>query len=382
MKPRVLMIGPGEEVTGGITALVRTLIPALESRVDLLYLPTVQERAMCRSGKISRENVALALSQYGRFLSALFRFHPQVVHVHTSRGMGWLKDTFYVVVARAWRCPVVLHMHGGDFGELYAKSSAIGQRYTRAVCSLPDAIICVSAEQAKRLGPIAPAERISTLLNCIDVGAVPPPYFSGRDGITRALFIGVVGPSKGTFDLLEAMADLKSRGHTLQLWIAGAEERQGDLTEARARLRELALTDRCELCGVVGGIAKDSLLREASFFVLPSYAEGLPMAIVEAMAAALPVVATPVGGVPEVVRDGYNGFLVPPGDVKALADSLATLDSDRDLRETMGRRSREIAERKLDVHPYVAQLISLYGSITGQKTPQGEADHDSRSLVN
>ena len=88
------------------------------------------------------------------------------------------------------------------------------------------------------------------------------------------------------------------------------------------------------------------------------------MAILEAMAAGLPIVSTPVGGIPEIIADGDNGFLVEPGDVEGLTDKLAILATDRRLRQEMGRRSREIAERKLDVRPYVERLVALYESLT------------------
>jgi glycosyltransferase involved in cell wall biosynthesis len=159
------------------------------------------------------------------------------------------------------------------------------------------------------------------------------------------------------------MGYLNSSDCSLHLWIAGDEEREGDLARARTRLEELDLEDRCQLVGTVRGESKTQLLDEASLFVLPSYNEGLPMAILEAMAAGLAVVATPVGGIPEVIRDDYNGFLVTPGDVEALAEKLAILANDRHLREVMGRRGREIAEQELDVKPYVERLVALYESL-------------------
>lgn len=87
------------------------------------------------------------------------------------------------------------------------------------------------------------------------------------------------------------------------------------------------------------------------------------MVILEALAAGLPIVATPVGGIPEVVLDGYNGFLVPVGNVQALACKLRTLVKDADLRAAMGKHSREMAEREFNVETYVDQLVELYSSI-------------------
>jgi glycosyltransferase involved in cell wall biosynthesis len=364
MKIRVLMVGP--DALGGISALARTLVPVLEQQVELLYLPTVRERPLKKSGKISTGNIAGAVSQYARFLRALHRFRPDIVHLHTSQGLGWLKDTLFVLVGRAYRCHVVLHVHAADFDELYGKKTCLVQRYTQRVMGLSDAVIAVSAEWRRHLGRIVPIDRVRTFRNCIAVDAMLPrfPHRSGNDA--RALFLGTIGPRKGAFDLLEAMSRLKSRGCSLKLWIAGGEEREGDLLRARTRLEELHLGDVCQLVGDVRGEGKTQLLNKATLFVLPSYHEGLPMAIVEALAAGLAVVTTPVGGIPEVIEDGYNGFLITPGDVGALAEKLAALANDRHLCTTMGRRSREIAERELDVRPYAERLVALYELVEGQ----------------
>lgn len=367
MTIRVLMIGPGEGAVGGILTLAETLVPALEQYVDLLYFPTVKRSSLKGSGKISLRNISLALHQYVRFLFALYRFRPQIVHLHTSQGIAWLKDSFYVVLAKILHCHVVLHVHAADFDELYEKKSPLIQYYTRKVMELAGAIVAVSEVWRKRLGDIVPIDRIFTFKNCIAVDVFSPhSLHRSRNGV-RALFLGSVGPRKGAFDLLEAMGYLKSSGCSLQVWIAGDEEREGDLLRASTRLEELRLKDLCELLGTVRGEKKAELLSKASLFILPSYDEGLPMAVLEAMAAGLAVVSTPVGGIPEVVRDGYNGFLVPPGDIDALVEKLLILASDPDLREVMGRRSHEIAVRDLDVKPYVRRLVALYESLIGVK---------------
>jgi glycosyltransferase involved in cell wall biosynthesis len=363
MKIRVLMIGPGEEVIGGISAVAKTLVPALEEQVDLLYLPTVRRRPVRESGRISPRNLALAVSQYARFLCALHRFRPHVIHLHTSQGVAWLKDTFFILVGKAYRCHVVLHMHGGNFDELYNKNARFVQYYTRRVMRLTDAVIAVSAEWRRRLAHIVPIDRVFTFRNCIAVDAFLPRFSHRSTNGAQVLFLGAIGSGKGAFDLLEAMGRLKTRGCSLHLWVAGYEERDGDLARARTRLEELHLEDTCQLVGTVRGAKKAQLLSEASLFVLPSYHEGLPMAILEALAAGLAVVATPVGGIPEVIEDGYNGFLVTPGDVEALAEKLAILANDRYLCEVMGRRSRKIAKQELDVKPYMKRLVALYESL-------------------
>jgi len=357
------MIGPGFAVTGGISALNQTVVPVLGQRVDLLYLPTVQQRPLSESGKVSLRNLGLIVSQYLRFLAALWQFRPHIIHIHTSWGIAWLKDTFFILVGKTLRRRVVLHMHGGIFAQAHSSSRRWMQSYTRLMIGLVDAVIEISAARAAQLAQIAAPRRLVVLRNCIDTRALTMGPKDHSQSASRALFLGVVGRNKGAFDLLQAMAALKEKGCPLQLWLAGDEEAPGDLAKARALARELDVADRCRFVGLVRGAGKTRLLREADMLVLPSYYEGLPMAILEAMAAGLPIVATHVGGVPEVVQDGYNGFLVAPGDIEALAARLAILATDPDLRAAMGERSRESAERELDVRQYADRLVALYESV-------------------
>jgi glycosyltransferase involved in cell wall biosynthesis len=360
---RVLMIGPGKDIIGGITTLVEVLVPALEQRVNLFYFPIVNNRPVKESGVFSGKNIFLAFSQYTRFLFRLFRFRPQVIHIHTSQGFGWLKDTFYILVGKLYGSKIVLHVHAADFNNLYEKRSKFFQRYTHWTMGLTDAIISISDEWRQRLGGITPAEKIFSFRNCINIESFSQhPADRVADGV-RALFIGSIGSRKGAFDLLEALGRLKARGCVLPTTIAGYEASEGDLEKARSRLLELHLAESCELPGTVLGEKKAELFRRASLFILPSYNEGLPMAILEGMSAGMAVVSTPVGGIPEIVRDGYNGFLIQPGDIDHLAKKLEILARDPVLCQLMGRRSREIVE-ELDVKPYIERLLTLYYSLT------------------
>ncbi len=359
---RILMIGPGKDIVSGITTLVEVLVPALEKRVTLFYFPSVSGRPVKESGRLSGQNILLAFLQYARFKVALLRSRPQIIHIHTSQGMGWLKDTFYIIIGKLFGAKIVLHIHAASFNSLYGGKNELVQRYTRWVMGLSDAIISVSDEWKDRLAGIVSAEKIFSFRNCITLDSLSSHSANQSSEKVQAMFIGSIGPRKGAFDLLEALGRLKSKGCVLPTSIAGYEEREGDLAKARSRLRELNLSDSCELPGTVVGEKKAELFANANLFVLPSYNEGLPMAILEGMSAGMAVVSTPVGGIPEIVRDGYNGFLVQPGDIAHLSEKLEILARDPGLCQVMGKRSREIVE-KLDVNPYVDRLLVLYNSL-------------------
>lgn len=355
------MIGPGEDLVGGISTIAKMLVPVLEQEVDLLYLSTTRQRPQKEATKISYQNLVSIVSQYTRFVSTLYRFRPQIIHLHTSQRAAWLKDIFFIVVGKVYQCQVVVHVHTADFDLLYGKRTRFEQFLTRRVMSFADAVIAVSEEWRRRLAQIVPVDQIITLRNCIATDTIPPSLSNSNN--INALFLGSVGQRKGVFDLLEAMRELKLSASSFHLWIAGDEEKVGDMNKAQTRLEELHLKDTCQLIGTIQGAKKIEFLSQASLFVLPSYNEGLPIALLEALSAGLAVITTPVGGIPEIIKDGYNGFLVPPGDIKALAEKLTILANDQDLREAMGRRNREIAKQELDVKPYVARLTELYNSL-------------------
>ena len=123
------------------------------------------------------------------------------------------------------------------------------------------------------------------------------------------------------------------------------------------------LDEAVDFPGFVRGPDKLRLLQQAALLVLPSYAEGVPIAVLEGMAAGLPVVTTPVGGVPDIFEDGVNGLLVPPGDPAALADAIERLLDDPDQRRSMGEANRRKALKEFDVPIYVEKLLGLYRDV-------------------
>lgn len=362
MKEKVLMIGPGKGKPGGILALIESLVPVLEKELPhFLYFPTVVRHTYDDTGIVTALNIRRAFSQYGRFLKTVRQFRPDIIHLHTSEGTGWLKDSVYVLVGKLLGARLIIHIHAADYDQLYTNLPAPLRVYTRRVLRRADAIIAVSSAWKERLATLAASDRIHTFRPCLTVNQFGSTAAEGN-GRVHALFMGTVGQRKGAFDLLEAMGQVPPDAG-LDVTIAGGEERVGDLAQASKRLQELNLQNRCHLSGIVKDEAKSRLFSQSQVFVLPSYNEGLPFAIIEAMAAGMAIVATPVGGIPEVVKDGYNGFLVSPGDVPALAERLNELATDAELRTLMGRRSRQISEQELDIAPYARRLLELYRSL-------------------
>ena len=225
-------------------------------------------------------------------------------------------------------------------------------------------VIALSDEWRVRLQRMAPRASIRVLPNPVVVDDFAPAL-AGRpevppDGGT-VLFLGAFGKRKGVYDLLDAMpAVVEARGEVL-LDMGGDRE----VAKVRRLVEEKALRGNVRMLGWVSGDDKLAAFTRAHVYVLPSYNEGLPIGVLEAMAAGLPVVTTPVGGIPEVVRDGVNGIIISPGDVRALSAAVLRILDDSELRQRMSEANVEFVRSRHDASLVAATLCEWYNEIWG-----------------
>lgn len=199
------------------------------------------------------------------------------------------------------------------------------------------------------------------------VGEVGDPA-AGVGGVARTeggplelLFVGRLDQVKGVLVLFDAVAGLVAQGRDLRLTLVGDGPQRADLER---RTSELGIGDRIVFAGYRSQAEVQEHLATADVFVLPSFAEGVPVSLMEAMARAKPVVATNVGGVTELVRDGCNGVVVAPGDAAALAGAIASLDDDPDRRVAMGAEGRATVRADFDSATEAARLVGLFSGAT------------------
>lgn len=288
-----------------------------------------------------------------QFVTLLATRDVELVHCHAAmRGSFWRKGLF-ASLARLFGVPVVLHLHGSEMKGFYASQPGFAKALIRRHLEKATRVLVLSQSWKDFVGSIAPAARIIVVPNYTMVPPATDPALKREQEI---LFLGLVGNRKGVFDLIPAFAEVHKRFPQARLVIGG----NGEVERAAELVRSLGLEDSVVLAGWVDGAQKTKLLEAASIYVLPSYNEGLPMSVLEAMAAGLPVVTTGVGGIPELITPGVDGLLVEPGDRQALAQALESLLEDASRREAIASAGRRRVEQHYSDTVILPRLHQIY----------------------
>lgn len=353
---RILIVAKGPPDRGGISAFVQQLLGgplAEEHEVELLNLTRADE--VSRGGKLTSANVTRTLVD----ARALWRAAAavDVVHLHTAMepAVTAVRAGLLVLAARLRRTPVVVHVHGGRLGAWMR--TAAHRLLVRVLLTPARVIVAVSTEGQKALDRVA-GGKVHLVPNGVDLERFQPGH--PRNSAPCVLYAGLLTPRKGVVDLLQASEALRSRGVPHELWLAGGTPDEGPEAERAVRA---AAGPEVRFLGPQPYESMAELYRQADVFCLPSWWEAMPLSVLEAMASGLPVVATTVGEVPQVVDPGRSGYLVPPRDPAALADALERLLVDVDARQRMGTESRRIAAERFDARANADAMSRLLRAV-------------------
>jgi glycosyltransferase involved in cell wall biosynthesis len=285
------------------------------------------------------------------------------IHINMAKNLAavsgllrpFLPSTVTVKISGAWEF---------DGGLLDPKlRSRPAQRFYNWCVRRVDNIQCVSEYTRQSLRAAGyPEASLLMIPNAVDLTRFTPRARK-PDGVVNVAYVGRIRPVKGVSVLVDAWPKVAAQGNNARLLIAGDGAERGALAETA---RASGVGDTVEFLGEVTDVP--GVLARADIYVQPSFQEGLPNAVLEAMAMGLPIVATRVSGNEDVVADGDNGLLVPPGDPEVLAAALRRLVADPALAARMGRRSREIVEARFSLAAVMNQLRDAY-----RKAPRSEA---------
>ena len=346
---RIVMLATRFDTMGGIASVLNVYREAgLMSRFPMIFIPTHMDGS-------GWQKMTIAMSALVRFLLELARLRVGLVHLHvSSRASFWRKLIFYAL-ARGARVPTIVHLHGSEFAVFYeSECGGIGRWLVRWMFDGADCVILLSETWRRWVASISTNPLLNVVFNPVHLQHREHPVRTSTDVVVVSF--GRLGRRKGSYDLLRATQKLAQGGLDFTLLLAG----DGEIEAVRSEAVALGIAERVHFAGWIRGAEKLDVLQRASIFALPSYHEGLPMAILEAMAEGVPIVASRVGGIPEAVRDGVEGILVDAGDVDALAAALASLLNDAGKRERFGAAARMRVETVFATDVILPRIEAIY----------------------
>ena len=302
------------------------------------------------------EKLAKALKGYLLFFREMILNKPDIVHIHSSFGPSFYRKMPFIYMACFRGVPVINHIHGAEFETFYLKASDRKKRRIRKVYGKCTMLIALSEEWKRNLESVVSPEKITVIENYCKI-----PDLSGTEKKKQILFLGEIGKRKGCYDIPEIYGRVLEKGERLPLIMAG----DGELAEVKKLFEDRDLLESVSFPGWVRGADKDKCLKESGIFLFPSYYEGMPMAVLEAMAYGMAIVTTRVGGIPHLLEDGGSGYLCEPGDIDGLSKRLLELSKDGDKRRKMGERARQKAIADYSMESHIKKLMDLYGRVKG-----------------
>lgn len=316
----------------------------------------------------------LALALY-RLLRGRLDGRLAGVHVNMAERLSLVRKGVVVVTCHALGIPVVLHLHAAQLHRSWPALPAGARALVRWVFALPACCIVLGRQSAAFVQHelCVPASHIELVIN----GVPEPPRRvlaprEADDGPLRLLFVGNLSVRKGVPELLRALALAPLASMPLHLTLAGG----GGLQAFRAIAAAMGLGDRVRFEGWAAQSRVAQLMSESDVLVLPSHDEGLPLVILEALACGVPVVCTPVGEIPHVLRDGVHACFVAPGDVGSLARTLAGLLANRAQRDTLARNGRALYAQSFSLSRFFDHIAAIHArhfGVAGRRTASPDA---------
>lgn len=345
---KVLMIGnyyKGNAV-GGMAAVIRVYADYYES---LRYISSWRD--VSKIGKVWYASSAYLKT----FLLLLFDPRIEIVHIHSASSSSFYRKAHFVKLAKFLHKTVVLHMHSSVFMNFYKESN--DKDYINKILLMADKLVVLSKSWKSYYNQICVPEDNIVIINN-PVCASKSMEVEKRK-IVRMLFLGDLRERKGVWDILKAL-----RGHRDEMkdkieFRIGGNKREAEI---RQYIIDNGLSDFVKFEGWVVGDHKWELLNWANLMILPSYGEGLPITLLEAMSYSCALISTPVGGIPEILTNGVNGLMVTPGNVEEIVRAIIYYINHPEKLEEHGMQSRKMVEPYLPSTVF-SQLTDLYNNL-------------------
>jgi len=368
---RVLVVGQLPPPIHGQAVMIERLVRAKFEDFELIHVPMHFSRSIPEVGRFRPHKLVKLVAVVARIWWQRIRKRPRIL-LYPPAGpnrVAMYRD-FAILLACRWMFDAtIFHFHAGGLSQLSPGLNRFERALFRRAYGRPSAGVVLSKRNPQD-AELLEAERVFVVPYGIeDVAAQRGFARSERHGTPDLLFVGGLTESKGVLVLIEAAARLAQQGRDFTLTLVGEFASAEFERQLRQRVTELGLGRQTRLPGGLTGDEKWSAFEAATLFCFPTYyeAETFGLVVLEAMQFELPVVATDWRGVPDLVRDGENGFLVPVRDVAKLADRIASILDDLELAASMGRHGRARYLEEFTLDRFVARMEVVLRTVASRE---------------
>lgn len=344
---KVLIIATSRQTKGGISSVIR----AYEGTLLWKYRKVLWLESHLDKGNIFKIFYFIKSLSIFLFIAPYYK----IVHIHLSEPASLKRKQFFYYLAKFYGCRIIVHFHSFS---IETTINGVNNSLYKKIFSGSDKVIVLSKQWEKWVTQLLDVskEKVAVLYNPC------PPIKTEHKSCTKEkiiLFAGALNERKGYQDLLNAFLAVSKTFPEWKLVFAG----NGDLVKCKQEICNMGLEGSVDFVGWVSGTVKAKYFEKASVFCLPSYAEGFPMAVLDAWAYGLPVITTPVGGLPDILEHGKNALVFDPGDVETLSFHLAKLISNEGLRKALAKESIKLSDGIFNIKILAQQLEYIYKSI-------------------
>lgn len=347
MKIPILIIGTDIKSKGGISQLQKVLVENWENdKYSIKHLATHKDGSGAYKALIFIKSTI-------EFLVLLATYRPKLLHIHFSVNASLIRKSFFVLIGKLFNLKIVLHAHTGVFEPYLQNQNHLTQKLIISVLNLSDCIISLSNKEIPTYQKYFKHPKITFVENPITLQGK-----SAHMDKAQIISVGRLTKEKGTYDLINAATRVFHKKSDARFLLVGA----GDLQTIEQIFTEKSINT----ITLTGWQPPDIILNyllDSSIFALPSYHEGMPMAILEAMSVGLPVISTDVNGIPDLVMDGETGILIKPGDIDALENAIMKLLNEPETRQSMGEKGKARVENLFSTDVVINKLCQIYDEL-------------------
>lgn len=343
----IIIVGPSPRDMGGIATVIRNIL----NYKNNFYSYTLHVARPNRNFLIKLLLVPFFTLFY--FLRTTIH-HYEIAHINFSENWGFYRYIPIIYWSKLLRIKIVLHSHACEFEKFYNRQNQLLKKTIRVTLDLSDCIIVLSKEWEEVFRSISKT-RIETIHNFIEV---PKENYYNSDA-KYITITGNIGKRKGYYDLVNVIPKVISLNKGIKFNFCG----NGDIEEIKNKIKKLNVSEYVNLSGWVDISVIKQYLKNTLLYVLPSYDEGMPLGIIEAMGYGIPIISTKVGGIPSLVTDGVNGILIDAGNLLQLEKAIIRLLDDKALRIEMSQNNFDRVKNNFNLQIQMEKVYDTYHSI-------------------